>query len=313
MKKRIYTSTVLAGLMLAGIGSALAATSAQPLVDASWVKANSCKAGVVVLDIRNKLDGHSRTDYLRGHIPCAVYSDYLKAGWRSKVNNVVGQLSPVPKLEKLIGDLGISNNTHVVIYSAGKNALDMGSDTRVYWTFNVLGDDNVSILNGGFAAYTKDKKNPVEHGNNTPKPAHFVAHLRKDMLVSKEDVLKAMKDKEVLVDNRPHNQFLGVNRHPKASRNGTIPGAINLPESWLTNNNGGTFRSVPEIKKLYAAADVPTTGKQINFCNTGHWASLGWFVSSKLLGDKQAKVYDGSMVEWSADKSLPMEDKIKVQ
>ena len=313
MKKRIYTSSLLAGLMLAGAGSALATTSAPPLVDASWVKANSCKPGVVVLDIRNKLDGHTRTDYLRGHIPCAVYSDYLKDGWRSKVNNVVGQLSPVPKLEKLIGNLGINDKTHVVIYSAGKNALDMGSDTRVYWTFNVLGHDNVSILNGGFAAYTKDKKNPVEHGNNTPKPAKFVAHLRKDMLVSKEDVLKAMKAKEVLVDNRPHDQYIGVNRHPKAVRNGTIPGAINLPESWLTTNNGGTFRSVDQIKKLYAAAHVPTAGKQINFCNTGHWASLGWFVSSKLLGDKQAKVYDGSMVEWTADKAMPMEDKIKVQ
>ena len=313
MKSSIYTTGLLAGLMFTGIGSALAATSAPPLVDVDWVKANSCKPGVVVLDIRNQLDGHTRTDYLRGHIPCAVYSDYLKDGWRSKVNNVIGQLSPVPKLEKLIGDLGISNKTHVVIYSAGKDALDMGSDTRVFWTFNVLGHDDVSILNGGFAAYTADKKNTVQAGNNAPKPAKFVAHLRKDMLVTKDDVLKAMKEKEVLVDNRPNDQFIGVNRHPKAARNGTIPGAINLPESWLTENNGGKFRSVEEIKKLYAIANVPTTGKQINFCNTGHWASLGWFVSAKLMGDKQAKVYDGSMVEWSADKSLPMEDKIKVQ
>ena len=313
MKKYICTSGVLIGLMLAGIGSSMAATTAPPLVDANWIKNNSCKPGVVVLDIRNKLDGHSRTDYLRGHIPCAVYSDYLKDGWRSKVDNVIGQLSPVPQLEKLIGGLGISDKTHVVIYSAGVNALDMGSDTRVYWTFNVLGHDNVSILNGGFAAYTADEKNPVEHGNNTPKPAIFVAHLRKDMLATKEDVVKAMKDKEVLVDNRPHDQYMGVNRHPKAARSGTIPGAISLPESWLTDNNGGKFRSAAEIKKLYAAAGVPTSGKEINFCNTGHWASLGWFASAKLLGNKSAKIYDGSMVEWSADKSLPMEDKIKVQ
>jgi thiosulfate/3-mercaptopyruvate sulfurtransferase len=313
MIKNIYRSTLVLSLLITGIGSSLAATSAPPLVDVDWVKANSCKPGVVVLDIRNKLDGHSNIDYLRGHIPCAVYSDYLKASWRSKVDNVVGQLSPVPKLEKLIGDLGIGNNTHVVIYSAGVNALDMGSDTRVFWTFKVLGHDNVSILNGGFAAYTAVKGNPVQKGNNKPKPVKFTAHLRKDMLISKADVLKAMKDKELLVDNRPHDQFIGVNRHPKATRNGTIPGAVNLPESWLTENNGGKFRSVAEIKKLYAAAGVPTSGKQINFCNTGHWASLGWFVTSQMLGDKQAKVYDGSMVEWTADKSMPMEDKIKLQ
>lgn len=312
MIKNIYRSTIIMGLLFAGIGIALA-KSAPPLVDVAWVKANSCKPGVVVLDIRNKLDGHSNIDYLRGHIPCAVYSDYLKAGWRSKVNNVIGQLSPVPKLEKLIGGLGIGNNTHVVIYSAGKNGLDMGSDTRVFWTFKVLGHDNVSILNGGFAAYTADKKNPVQRGMKRPTPVKFIARLRKDMLITKQDVVKAMKAKEVLVDNRPHDQFIGVNRHPKAKRNGTIPGAVNLPESWFTVNNGGKFRSVAELKKLYAAAGVPTTGKQINFCNTGHWASLGWFVTSQMLGDKQAKVYDGSMVEWSADKSLPMEDKVKAE
>ncbi len=303
--------TLLAAVV--GLGAIQAANAADPLVDAAWVKANSCKAGVVVLDIRNKLDGHSKTDYLRGHVPCAVYSDYLKDGWRSKVDNVIGQLSPVPKLEKLIGGLGIDNNTHVVIYSAGKNALDMGSSTRVYWTFKVLGHDNVSILNGGYAAYTADKSDKIQRGNNAPKAKTFTAHFRADMVASKEDVQKAIKQGITLVDNRPSDQYMGINRHPKAKRNGTIPTAINLPESWLTDNNGGKFRSVAELKKLYKVADVPTKGEEITFCNTGHWASLGWFASSELLGDKKVKLYDGSMVEWSADPKLPMEDKVDVR
>jgi len=308
MKKLIATL-----VLLLSYGLAQASASAPPLVNVGWVKANSCKSGVVVLDIRNRLDGHSRTDYLRGHIPCAVYSNYLKDGWRSKVDGVVGQLSPVPKLEKLIGGLGIGNKTHVVVYSAGTNALDMGSATRVFWTFKVLGHDNVSILNGGYAAYTKDKHNKIQRGNNKPKPTNFTAHLRRDMIATKQDVENAKKDGYKLVDNRPHDQYMGVNRHPKAKRNGTIPGAINLPESWLTANNGGKFRSVAELKKLYSLADVPTQGKEITFCNTGHWASLGWFTSAELLGDKNVKLYDGSMVQWSADKSLPMEDQAKVQ
>jgi thiosulfate/3-mercaptopyruvate sulfurtransferase len=201
----------------------------------------------------------------------------------------------------------------VVIYSAGKNALDMGSSTRVFWTFKVLGHDNVSILNGGYAAYTANKKNKIQRGNNKPNPTTFTAHLRKDMIATKAEVEKAKQEGYLLVDNRPHDQYMGINRHPKAKRNGTIPGAVNLPESWLTDNNGGEFRSAAELKKLYAVAHVPTHGKQITFCNTGHWASLGWFASAELLGDKHVKLYDGSMVEWSADKSLPMEDKVKVQ
>lgn len=308
MKKVV---TIIA--MLALSATAWTAGAVSPLVDVDWIKANSCKPGVRVLDIRNPLDGGSKTDYLRGHIPCAVYTDYLKGGWRSKVKDVPGQLSPVDKLEKLIGGLGIDNDTHVVIYHAGKNALDMGSATRVYWTFKVLGHDKVSILDGGFAAYAKDKKNKIERGNNSPEPKSFRANLRQDMIASKEDVHKALEAGILLVDNRPNHQFIGINRHGKAKRSGTIPGAVNLPESWLTKNGGGQFRSREELSKLYDLAGVPTGGEQITFCNTGHWASLGWFASSEIMGNKNVRLYDGSMVEWSADQSLPMERKVSIE
>ncbi|MHB0974759.1 MAG: sulfurtransferase [Thiobacillus sp.] len=311
--KKLTVSTAITAAWILGGGVALA-DSATPLVNVQWVKENACKPGVVILDIRNQLDGHTKVDYLRGHIPCAVYSDYMKDGWRTKVNNIPGMLPPVPALEKLIGSLGISNSDHVVIYSAGLNGLDMGSATRVYWTFKVLGDDNVSILDGGYAAYEAVKGNKIETGTNTPKPATFTASFRKDMVPGEADVAKAMKSGVVLVDNRPADQYLGVNRNtPAVTRNGTLPGAKNLPESWFTDNNGGAFRAPAELKALYKEAGVPLKGEEINFCNTGHWASLGWFVSSELLGNKSAKVYDGSMSQWSANASLPMVQKIKVQ
>ncbi len=309
--KRILFLTVV---WLATASATAFAVADSPLVDTNWIKQNSCKPGIVVLDIRNQLDGHSKIDYLRGHIPCAIYSDYMKDGWRAKVNNIPGMLPPIPQIEKLIGSLGIDDNSHVVIYSAGSNALDMGSATRVYWTFKVLGHDDVSILNGGYAAYEADKANKIETGMNQPKPKTFVAKFRKDMYPTEADVEKARKSGVLLVDNRPNDQYLGVNRTPAAvKRNGTIPGAKNLPESWLTDNNGGKFRSVAELEKLYKDAGVPLKGEEINFCNTGHWASLGWFVSSEVLGNKLAKVYDGSMAEWSADPKAPIEQKIKVE
>ena len=55
---------------------------------------------------------------------------------------------------------------------------------------------------------------------------------------------------------------------------------------------------------------VPEKGSVITFCNTGHWASLNWFVMSELLGNKDARMYDGSMLEWTAS-GMPMEVKIK--
>lgn len=289
------------------------AHASTPLVDVDWITANSCNEGVRVLDIRNPLDGGSRTDYLKGHVPCAVHTDYLKGGWRTMVDNVVEQLPPTDKISKLIGDLGIDNKSHVVIYHAGKNALDMGSATRIYWTFKVLGHDKVSILDGGYLAYV-NAKGKIEKGNNKVDAKTFNASLRKEMMVTAADVKKVIGDgKTELVDMRPQHQFIGINRHGKSKRNGTIPGAKNLPESWMTQNGGGSFRSKTDLSKLFKIAKIDEDADQIMFCNTGHWASVGWFVNSEIKGKKNTKLYDGSMVEYSANADLPMESAVNIQ
>lgn len=299
----------------------LTASAAEPLVDVDWVKANLNNPDVVFLDVRGRIAGKSKTDYLRSHIPGAVYTAYMKDGWRAKdKEGTPGMLAPVEKLEALIGGLGIDNDTHVVIVPNGGKAVDVGTGTRIYWTFKVLGHDKVSLLNGGMAAYTKEidkatKKpiNPLEKGAVTVDAKTFKANVREEMLITKADVVKAQESGVAIVDHRPHNQFLGINQHGAAKRPGTIPGASNLPENWLTQNGGGAFRPKNELEKLYAAANVDTSGDQINFCNSGHWASLGWFASHELLGNKDAKMYDGSMLEWSADASLPMEVKVNLK
>ena len=300
--------------VVAAMGYGSLAMAAEPLVDVGWIKAHSCDEGVRVLDIRNPIDGGSRTAYLQGHIPCAVYTDYLTGGWRSMVDGVPGQLSKPEDLAAMIGALGIDNDTHVVVYHHGKSAVDMGSSTRMYWTFKVLGHDNVSILNGGYLAYASDAANAIEKGNNKPEPRTFTPNLRTELAATKEDVKMAIDDEgTTLVDMRPNHQHVGINRHPKSTRSGTIPSSRNLPESWLTVNGGGMFRSVAELRQLYALAEVDPASKQIAFCNTGHWASLGWFVGSELLGNANTTLYDGSMVEWTADESLPMVQTISLQ
>jgi thiosulfate/3-mercaptopyruvate sulfurtransferase len=78
----------------------------------------------------------------------------------------------------------------------------------------------------------------------------------------------------------------------------------------MTENNGGKFRDADTIRKLYAIAGAPTSGAQITFCNTGHLASVGWFVSHELLGNTQTRLYDGSMVEWTADANAAVLQKV---
>jgi thiosulfate/3-mercaptopyruvate sulfurtransferase len=303
-------STWTGAVLFALLAVARPAIAADPLVNVDWVKANLDKPGIVYIDFAPP------ADYLRGHIPGAVNSNYGKDGWREeRANDKVPDMLPakLDALGEMIGKLGIDNSTHVVLVPAGASSTDMGVGTRVYWTFKVLGHDNVSILNGGMAAWTKDKKNPLQTGAPKVDPKSFKVAVRKEMIVTMDDVKKARAAGVLLVDNRPEDQFVGINRHPKSTESGTIEGAKNLPNGWITVNGGGEFRSKAQIEQLHKIANVPTGGDQINFCNTGHWASVGWFASSELLGNKKARMYDGSMVEWTMLKGGSMDQKVKLQ
>ncbi len=298
--------------------SSLPVAASGPLVDVAWLKANLAKTDIRILDLRSGAR-KTRADYIAGHIPGAVFTDYAKDGWREKNKaGVSGMLPPAAKLEQLIGSLGIDNRTHVILIPEGRSAQDMGAATRVYWTFKVLGHDLVSILDGGWTAWAavgKDKKplHPIEKGDNKPAAKVFKASIRQDWIVGRAEVETAMAAKQPLVDNRPQHFYIGLSKSPAAKRPGTLPGATSLPEAWLTTDNGGKFRPRSQLEKLYQVAGIPTSGAQINFCNTGHWASLGWFVSHELIGNRSAKMYDGSLAEWTQDPKAPLDQKVKVE
>lgn len=295
----------LAACLLFGLAGSVFA--AEPLVDVAWLKANLGKPGIAIVDMQ------PASDFLRGHIPGAANTDFGKSGWREERADKVPDMFPA-KLDKLvahIGSLGIDNDSHVILVAPGGSYADMGWATRIYWTFKVLGHDNVSILNGGMAAWAKEK-GPGEAGAAKVTAKTFTAHPRMDMIATAEDVKAAQAKGVLLVDSRPEDQYMGINRNPKASQNGTLPGAKNLPTGWTTENGGGKFRSKAQLEKLYKVAGVPTSGEQINFCNTGHLASIGWFVSSELMGNKKVKLYDGSMTEWTLTKAGPVEQKVSL-
>jgi thiosulfate/3-mercaptopyruvate sulfurtransferase len=71
-------------------------------------------------------------------------------------------------------------------------------------------------------------------------------------------------------------------------------------------------RSKELLTSLYRQAGVASDVEQIAFCNTGHWASLGWFASHEVIGNKKVLMYDGSMAEWTLDDSLPVYQAIKL-
>jgi thiosulfate/3-mercaptopyruvate sulfurtransferase len=259
---------------------------------------------LVVLDIRSAIDGGGAQAYAAGHIPGSIHSDYDKAGWRVTRNDVPFMVPTVPELEKLIGDLGIDENTHVVVVPAGVNVLDFGSAARTYWTLKYAGVKDVSILDGGIAAW-RQAHLPTETGTNAPSPKIFTATLDKGILALASDVETIEgKGGATLVDARPASFFHGKEKAPASQAYGHIPGALNIDSAEFYDPK--TNRLKPKAELAVIANAVPAGGV-VSYCNTGHWAATDWFVLHELLGRTEARLYAGSMVEWTSNTSRPIE------
>ena len=192
-----FVSVVRRTVAVAALSLAFAlpavAEQTKPLVSVDWLKANLSDPAVIVLDIRSAIDGGGAEAYAAGHIPGALHSDYDKAGWRVTRNNVPFMVPTTAELEKLIGETGIDEDNHVVIVPAGVHASDFGSAARVYWTLKLVGHPNVSILDGGVAAW-KAAGNSLETGVNKPQARIFTATLDKRSLAEVAEVEKLVQN-----------------------------------------------------------------------------------------------------------------------
>ena len=168
---------------------------ASPLVSPAWLSEKLDEDKVVVIDLRNKIDKGSYETFLEGHIPGAIHSDYLKDGWRVGRDGVVGLLPEADQFQSLARRLGVSDDTHVVLVPAGVSSTDFGSAARAYWTFKVFGHNNVSILDGGFAAWRDYAPGNIETGAFVaPEPGNFVARFNLEFYIDTADVAALAAD-----------------------------------------------------------------------------------------------------------------------
>jgi thiosulfate/3-mercaptopyruvate sulfurtransferase len=292
-----------AAVMLFAFAFAGSALASDPLVSVEWLNGHRADANLVILDIRSAIDGGGEKAYLEAHIPGAVHSDYDKGGWRVTRNDVPFMVPTTAELEKLIGDLGIDENSHVVVVPAGVSSLDFGSAARVYWTLKYAGVGNVSILDGGVAAW-KAASLPLESGKHPPSPAIFTAKIDRSILIEAPQVQALVqKGGAALVDARPASFFHGKEKAPASQAYGRIPGAQNIDSAKFYDSTTNKLKPKAELAAI--ASKVPE-GEVVAYCNTGHWAATDWFVLHEILGRSEAKLYAGSMVDWTHDPSRPL-------
>jgi thiosulfate/3-mercaptopyruvate sulfurtransferase len=312
-------SRLLAAVVMFGIAGACAAAGVPgPLVETDWLADNADK--VVILDVRkdvksfaaqpvfveDKKTKKKKLAKVAGHIPGAILVNYKEVRATREIGGkkVEGVVPEKGAFEALMQKSGVNGDSAVVIVSKGRSNLDMTMATRLYWQLKYYGHDNVAVLNGGMAQWITDGRAVSADAGKAGKGNWTATAQRDELLAGSDEVAKASESGAAqLVDNRPISQYLGTSKRSYVYDYGHIPGAKMFPNELMTEVGApAKFLGTDKLRALADQLGVKTDGKAITYCNSGHLASGGWFIMHELLGNKDVKLYDGSMHEWTLEK-----------
>lgn len=248
-----------------------------------------------IIDVRTSL-----LDYLKGHIPDAVFLhiENLQVPDRG----IPDQLPDRIALERFLGDsLSVSNPMWVILYSERSNA----NATFLAWTLDFLGHKKVGILNGGWERWVTEKL-PTTQNYPSPRPNKFFGKVIRETLAEKKWILDRLTKKNFLIlDARSPKQYSG--EEGEEIRRGHIPGAKNLSwEATLEGEEVKSWKKKEDLEKVFADSGVTRDKEIVVYCQTGIKASHLYFTLKYVLGYPHVHLYRGSWIEWSGDKTLPV-------
>jgi thiosulfate/3-mercaptopyruvate sulfurtransferase len=281
--------TFLLSLLTATFATAQTVNS-QYLVSTQWLADHLNDPKVVVLEIDHDMPGMSMG--AAKHIPGARRANLNQI--QVKANGLEVEFPPDATLKDIFEKLGVSDDTRVVLYSSMWPPMI----TRVFYTLNYMGHDNVALLDGSIQKWTAENRPTVADYATAPAAGHITLNIHPEVRAMLPDVksLSASSSNDVvLLDARPDDRY----------KKGHIAGAQNLfSESTVIDaKKNPTFKSPDELRKMFAARGIKPGEKIVTYCEIGYWATLDYFVA-KYLGHPVA-MYDGSMDEWQ-DKKLPL-------
>lgn len=265
----------------------------QMLVSTGWLADHLKDRSIVILHV-----AHDSMDFAAGHIPGARLLRY--DAFTTTRDSVGTELPSVADLQRTFEELGVSDNTHVVIYASGLGMAPMAS--RAFLSLDYLGHRRVSLLDGGLARWRAENR-PVTTAPPAILPGHLTPKPRRVTVDAKWVMAHRGKRGVALIDTRTTPEYLGTGERGGLRSDGHIEGARQLEwQQLFASADSAVFLEPALIRQLFAERSAPGD-TIVTYCLVGYRASMTYF-GARLAG-LPVRIYDGSYQDWSRRK-LPV-------
>ena len=268
----------------------------SPIIEVDELMQISENQNLRIFDVRT--GSNAKENYIKKHFKYSVFVD-LNSDLAEIDDPKNGGRHPLPKFEdfiKILGELGIDKNSHVVIYD-DKNGANAAA--RFWWMLRAVGHKKVQVLNGGLQVAQNQNYSLSSVEEYYPE-TKYISDYQDWQLpqVWIDDVKKASQDSDsMIVDVRESQRFDGI-MEPIDLVAGHIPNAQNFP--FIDNlDEKGLFKSPEVLRNLYSELfDNYEKSKIIFHCGSGVTACHS-LLALDYAGFDIPNLYVGSWSEWS--------------
>jgi thiosulfate/3-mercaptopyruvate sulfurtransferase len=253
-----------------------------------------------VLDVRWQLGAPPmRPEYLRAHIPGAVFVDLESELSGTLADGGSGGRHPLPSDDAFARSMraaGVSSGRGVAVYDAASSM----AAARAWWLLRYFGHRRVAVLDGGLAGWLHEGY-PVQREAPLVERGDFEARPGGMPLIDAGGAAD-LAARGVLLDARAPERFRGEHE-PVDPVAGHIPGAVNLPSD-MNVDQAGRFLAPEDLLEGFRRARVGNDVAVGAYCGSGVVAAHE--VLALELAGVRAALYAGSWSDWISDRERPV-------